>query len=322
MKLNDVNRIAIIGTGMIGASLATMFTGNGYPTVMIAIDDTEAAGGRKRYRTNFQDLIAEGLVTQGQMQACENLLTISQSYEDIADADFVYECVFEDKEVKYGIYRKIDEYCVKLRGVSSTSSAMDTNLLCGGFSRYRSKFAVAHPWNPPHLVPCVEIVKGADTSPEALRFICDVLESCGRAPVVMNRSVPGFVANRLQHALYREAAYMVEQGIASPQDIDRALQTSFTPRYTAVGIFEHFDYAGLDMIKSIEETLYHDLCDTKEPHALVLDHYNKGELGYKTGRGVLDWSHVDIDAYRKRAAAPYLKFFNWSLPGEPAPESK
>lgn len=314
MKLEGVDKIAIIGTGMIGASLATLFTGNGYETVMYAINDTEAAGGQDRYDTNFDDLIASGLVTEKQKAACSKLLSITQTYEDIADADFVYECVFENKEVKYSIYQEIDKHCTKVRGISSTSSAMDTDLLCKGFSKYGDKFAVAHPWNPPHLVPCVEIVKGSQTSDEALRFICDVLESVGRAPVVMNRSVPGFVANRLQHALYREAAYMVEQGISTPQDIDRALMTSFVPRYTAVGIFEHFDYAGLDMIKSIEETLYGDLCDQKEPHKLVLDHYNKGELGYKSGKGVLDWSDVDIDAYRKRAAAPYERFFNWSLP--------
>lgn len=314
MKMDSVQKVAIIGTGMIGASLATLFTGHGYKTLMLAINDKEAAGGLDRYRTNFADLKAEGLVTDKQIAACEQLLQITQSYDDLADADFVYECVFENKDVKYEIYGKLDACLTRVRGISSTSSAMDTNLLCQGFTRLRDKFAVAHPWNPPHLVPCVEIVKGTETSDEALAFICEFLESCGRAPVVMNRSVPGFVANRLQHALYREAAYMVEQGIASPQDIDRALQTSFVPRYTAVGIFEHFDYAGLDMIKSIEETLYHDLCDTKVPHDLVLDHYNKGELGYKTGSGVLDWHDVDIDAYRKRAAAPYLKFFNWSLP--------
>ena len=314
MKVENVQKIALIGTGMIGASMATMFTGNGYVTYMYANSDKGAQGGLERYRTNFRDLIDEGLVTEAQMAACEKLLTITRSLEDIADADFIYECAIEDKNVKFEIYGKLEKLCTKVRGISSASSAMDTDLLCDGLGALKDKFAVAHPWNPPHLVPCVEIVRGCNTSDEALKFICDVLESCGRAPVVMNRSVPGFVANRLQHALYREAAYMVEQGISSPQDIDRALRTSFVPRYTAVGIFEHFDYAGLDMVKSIEETLYHDLCDTKEPHALVVDHYNKGELGYKTGRGILDWTGVDIDAYRKRAAEPYLKFFNWSLP--------
>ena len=316
MKLENVNKIAVIGTGMIGASLASLFTGNGYNVVMYAINDKEAEGGLARYRTNFNDLIGNNLVTRAQADACEKLLLVTQDYAGIADADFVYECVFEDKDVKYAVYAELEKWCKKARGIASTSSAMDTNLLCGGFSKpeFKALFAAAHPWNPPHLVPCVEVVKGAHTSDEALKFICDVLESCGRAPVVMYKSVPGFVANRLQHALYREAAYMVEQGIASPRDIDRALQTSFIPRYTAIGIFEHFDYAGLDMVISIENTVYPGLCDTKEPHKLVSQAIERGDLGYKTGKGVLDWSGVNIDEFRKRASAPYLKFFNWSLP--------
>jgi len=316
VKLENVNKIAVIGTGMIGASLASLFTGNGYNVVMYAINDKEAEGGLARYRTNFNDLIGNNLVTRAQADACEKLLLVTQDYAGIADADFVYECVFEDKDVKYAVYAELEKWCTKARGIASTSSAMDTNLLCGGFSKpeFKALFAAAHPWNPPHLVPCVEVVKGAHTSDEALKFICDVLESCGRAPVVMYKSVPGFVANRLQHALYREAAYMVEQGIASPRDIDRALQTSFIPRYTAIGIFEHFDYAGLDMVISIENTVYPGLCDTKEPHKLVSQAIERGDLGYKTGKGVLDWSGVNIDEFRKRASAPYLKFFNWSLP--------
>ena len=316
MKLENVHKIAIIGTGMIGASIATMFTGNGYNVAMYAVNDKEAEGGLLRFRTNFSDLIAAGLVTQKQFEACEKLLLIARRYEEIADADFVYECVFEDKDVKYAVYAELEQLCKKARGIASSSSAMDTDLLCGGFSKpeFKAIFATAHPWNPPHLVPCVEVVKGTHTSDDAVKFICDLLESCGRAPSVVKKSVPGFIVNRLQHALYREAAYMVEQGIASPQDIDRALQTSFVPRYTAIGIFEHFDYAGLDMVLSIEKTLYPGLCRQTEPHKLVLDAIGQGDLGYKSGKGVLDWSNVDIDAYRKRAAQPYLKFFNWSLP--------
>ncbi|MDR0491645.1 MAG: 3-hydroxyacyl-CoA dehydrogenase family protein, partial [Oscillospiraceae bacterium] len=248
MKLDNVNKIAIVGTGMIGASLATLFSGNGYNVVMYAINDKEAESGLTRFRTNFRDLIAYGLVTDKQFDACGKLLIVTQDYADIADADFVYECVFEDKAVKYSVYAELEKNCKKARGIASTSSAMDTDLLCQGFSipEYRALFATAHPWNPPHLVPCVEVVKGKHTSPSAVSFICSVLESCGRAPVVMQKSVPGFIANRLQHTLFREAAYMVEEGIATPQDINRALAASFIPRYTAIGIFEHFDYAGLD----------------------------------------------------------------------------
>jgi len=316
MKLEGVRKIAIVGTGMIGASLATMFTGNGYRVVMHAVNDQEAEGGLARYRTNFNDLAAAGLVTRKQAGTCEKLLFVTKDYADFKDADFVYECVFEDKAVKHAVYAELERHCENASGIASSSSAMDTDLLCEGFSKseFKAVFATAHPWNPPHLVPCVEIVKGSHTSDEAISFICKVLESCGRAPVVMYKSVPGFVANRLQHALYREAAYMVEQGIATPRDIDRALQTSFVPRYTAIGIFEHFDYAGLDMILSIEKTLYPDLCRQTEPHKLVSEAVVRGELGYKTGKGVLDWSKADINAFRKRGSEPYLKFFNWSLP--------
>ena len=147
---------------------------------------------------------------------------------------------------------------------------------------------MAHPWNPPHLVPCVEVVKSRFTSDQALKVIVEVLESAGRAPIVMKKSAPGFVANRLQHALYREAAYMVEQGIATPEDIDRSLRTSFIPRYTSIGIFEHFDFAGLDMIMSIHKYLYPTLCNAQEPQDLVRIPFEQGNLGYKTGKGVLD----------------------------------
>jgi 3-hydroxybutyryl-CoA dehydrogenase len=316
MKLENVDNIAIVGTGMIGASVAAMFTGNGYRVAMYAINDKEAESGLARFRTNFNDLIAYGLVTRKQADACEKLLSIKTDYRDIADADFVYECIIEDKAVKFSLYAELEKRCKKARGIASSSSAMDTDMLCDGFStpEFKALFAAAHPWNPPHLVPCVEVVKGKHTGDDALKFICDVLESCGRAPVVMHRSIPGFVANRLQHAIYREAAYMVEQGIATPQDIDRALQTSFVPRYTSIGIFEHFDYAGLDMVKSIEETVYPSLCRQTEPHKLINDAIGRGDLGYKTGKGILDWSNIDINEFRKRGSAPYLKFFNWSLP--------
>jgi 3-hydroxybutyryl-CoA dehydrogenase len=315
MKPQNIKHIGILGTGMIGASMAVLFTGNGYRTTMYAINDAEAESGRSRYRTYYRDLISGGLVTEGQAAACEDLLFITQSYEDLEDVDFIFECVVERLQIKHAVYAEIEKHCKRFRAIASSTSAISADDLSMGLKQ-REKLAVAHPWNPPHLVPCVEVVKSAYTGDEAIKTIVDVLESCGRAPVVMKKGAPGFIGNRLQHALYREAAYMVEQGIASPEDIDKTLQTSFIPRYTSIGLFEHFDYAGLDMIASIHEYLYPTLCDDKGVQDLIRVPLEQGNLGYKTGKGVLDWSKVDIDAFRKRASQPYLKFFNWELPKE------
>jgi 3-hydroxybutyryl-CoA dehydrogenase len=178
----------------------------------------------------------------------------------------------------------------------------------------KERLTVAHPYNPPHLVPCIEIVQSSYTSPEALKVIDEFFRSVGREPVAMLKSAPGFIANRLQHALFREAAYMVEAGIATPSAIDQALKTSFAPRYTSIGIFEHFDYAGLDMVLSIEDYVFPTLCNADKAQDLVRDRCERGDLGFKTGKGVYDWSEKDADDFRRRASEPYFRFFNWSLP--------
>ncbi len=307
-------QIGIVGTGMIGASLAALFTGNGYRVSMYAVNGQEQERCLTRYRDIFSDLVKEGLVTPRQAERCEKKLNIALCYDALSDADLVYECVVERAEIKWAVYRELEQHCKSVRAIASSTSAMPVERLAEGLTVYKDRFLVAHPWNPPHMVPCVEVVPGSETSEEALQFLLDVLRSVGRAPVVLRKSAPGFVANRLQHALYREAVYMVEQGIASPQDIDLSMRTSFIPRYTSIGIFEHFDYAGLDMIESIQESLLESLCSDGRPQELVVNHVRSNDLGAKTGRGVLDWTNVDMDAFRKRAAKPYLHFFDWKLP--------
>lgn len=316
MKLENIKKIGIIGTGMIGASLAVLFTGNGYHTTMYAINDEEAASGKQRYDTYFADLKENGLVTEGQAKACAKLLHITQRYEDLSDADFIFECVVERLEIKHAVYAQLEKHCRQVRVIASSTSAISSDDLADGLDTLKDRLLVAHPWNPPHLVPFVEVLRSRYTADDAEKVLIAVLESVGRKTAVMKKSAPGFIANRLQHALYREAVYMVEQGITTPQDIDTALKYSFIPRYTSIGIFEHFDYAGLDMIVSIEDYLFPTLCNATKTQSLVRDKYEAGKLGFKTGEGVLDWSDVDIDAFRKRASAPYLQFFNWSLPEE------
>ena len=315
MKLDSIEHVAVIGSGMIGASMAALFTGNGYRTTIYAINDKEAQRGQDRYDSCYQDLMAEGLVTEKQAKACNKLLSVTQTYDDIADADFVFECVFENKDVKFSVYREVEKHCRQFKAIASSSSAMSADDLAEGLTQ-KDKMVVAHPWNPPHLVPCVEVVKSKYTSNEALNTVVQFLESVHHKPAVMLKSAPGFIANRLQHAILRESVYMIESGICTARDIDSALMYSFMPRYTSIGFFEHQDNAGLDMVKSIDDYLFPDLCTAQKAQDLINQKVAEGNLGIKTGKGIYDWSGVDLAAFRKRASAPYFKFFDWDLPEE------
>lgn len=303
-------RVAIIGKGMIGISMAVLFTGNGIPTVVLA---KNSAAGLEKYRTYYKDLIAQGLVTEKQAAACEKRLSFTEDYADLADVEVVFECVTENLDVKYSVYAQIEEHCKNLAAIASTTSAISPADLAKGV-KHPEKIMVAHPYNPPHLVPCVELVKNDFTDPAALAAVTELLEFCGREVCKMNKPAPGFIANRLQHALYREAVYMVEQGICGPEDIDKCIRSSWGPRYTSIGLFDHFDYAGLDLIASIEKYLYPDLCNDSTIQPFIQERIDRGDLGYKTGVGVYDWRERDMEAFRKRTSDPYLQFFNWKLP--------
>lgn len=305
-------KVAIIGKGMIGISLAVLFTGNGIPTIIYAKDPEI---GLEKYRTYYRDLIAQGLVTEKQAAACEKLLSFTQNYADLAEVEVVMECVCEKLDVKYSVYQELEANCPNLKAIASTTSAISPVDLAKGITQ-KEKIMVAHPYNPPHMVPCVELVKNDFTSQEALDAVITLLESCGREVCKMNKPAPGFIANRLQHALYREAVYMVEQGICGPEDIDKCIRSSWGPRYTSIGLFDHFDYAGLDLIANIHRYLYPDLCNATEVQNLIQERLDRGDLGYKTGVGVYDWRGRDMDAFRKKTSDPYLQFFNWKLPEE------
>lgn len=303
-------KVAIIGKGMIGISLAVLFTGNGIPTVVLA---KNSEVGLEKYRTYYQDLVSQGLVTPAQAAACEKRLSFTENYADLSDINVVIECVTEKLEVKYEVYQQIEAHCPHLKAIASTTSAISPADLAKGMQQ-PEKIMVAHPYNPPHLVPCVELVKNDFTAQEALDAVTELLEYCGREVCKMNKPAPGFIANRLQHALYREAVYMVEQGICGPEDIDKCIRSSWGPRYTSIGLFDHFDYAGLDLIANIETYLYPDLCDTKTVHPSLQERLDRGDLGYKTGVGYYDWRNRNMDAFRKKTCDPYLRFFNWKLP--------
>jgi len=312
---NQMTKIGIIGFGSIGSSLAALLTGNGY-TVVAYEKEEFLDSGLEKFRGVFSVLEGRGLATYRQAKKCESMLTLTSDYSDFSDVEVVFECIFEDLDMKKVCYGEIEKNCKNLKALASTTSAISPDDLKAGLPGAPEKVLVAHPFNPPHLVPFVEMVKSEVTSDEAAQLVYDILEDCGRKVCVMEKCAPGFIANRLQHALLREAMYMVEQGMASPRDIDKALNFSFMPRYTAVGLFEHQDGFGMDMVKNVQNYLFPHLCDSKTSMKMVNESAEKGNIGQRTGQGTYKWTPEDIERFRRDAAEPYWKYFNWKLPND------
>ena len=309
-------KIGVVGTGMIGMSMAANFTGNGYQTVVLAVSQDFIDKGLDNYHYVFESLREKDLVKAGQEEICKKYLTMTLDYADMAECEVILECVFEDLAVKHAVYKEIEKSCPNVRAIFSSSSAIAPSDLCKGADKYKSKIMVAHPFNPPHLVPFVELVKSEYTEEAAAQLVYDVLEDCGHKVCIMKKAAPGFIANRLQHALLREAFYMVEEGMCDPRDIDKALMYSFMPRYTSIGLFEHQDAAGLDLIKSIHDYLFPYLCDRKCSFESVDKCVAENHRGQKDGQGTYTWDEAAKLDFKERAAAPYYKYFNWKLPTE------
>ena len=316
MDIDSVQHIGIVGTGMIATSMAVLTTGHGYRTTLLALDDDLAQKSRAEYDAFFKELAAKDLVTPQQVETCARYLNFTTQYSDLAEADVVFECVLEELDVKHAVYSELEVNCSQLKAICSVSSAIVVDELAKKAEKYRDRIIVTHPFYPPHLVPYFELSTGSDTDNQAVALATELLEALDRKPVVLKKSAPGFIGNRLQFALWREALYIVENGIADPRDIDTCLMYSFCPRYTSIGIFEHFDNGGMQLNYNACKALFPNLSDTKEVPRAITDKIAEGNMGQKTGVGFYDWRKVDMPAYRDRVAAPYLDLFNWKLPTE------
>ena len=314
MKMDNVNHIGIIGTGMMATSLAVLTTGHGYKTTIFARSSQRAESCRSEFDSIYKKISDKGLITEDQVNICKKYLDFAFAYKEMADVDIFFECVAEVLRTKHLVYREIEKHCPDVKVICSVSSSIVVDDLVNDISKYKDRVVVTHPFNPPHMVPFFELAKGNATADGVMEFTAKLLESLDRKPVILKKSIPGFIGNRLQFALWREVLYLVENGIADPKDIDTCLMYSFCPRYTSIGIFEHFDNGGMQLNYNVVKKLFPLLSDEKEVPKAITEKIEAGDMGSKTGKGFYDWHNVDMDAYKERVNAPYWRFFNWDFP--------
>jgi 3-hydroxybutyryl-CoA dehydrogenase len=223
----------------------------------------------------------------------------------------VVEATFEDLSVKQQVFGELDRLCPPRTILASNTSSLMPSQLAAATGR-PDKVLVAHYFNPPYLLPLVEIVRSEKTSEESITTVCEVMKKIGKRPVVIQKEVPGFIGVRLQAALLREAASIVHKGIASPQDVDSVIKNSFGRRLAVAGVFEVSDLAGWDIVVSVNANLLPDLEASTEVSPLLKQKVDRGELGAKTGKGFYDWTSESGEVRKNRITQVLIKLAQYS----------
>lgn len=298
-------RIAVIGSGLMGHGIAQIFALHGHAVLLYDIRQDLLDKAIVSVRENLAAFTARGITSEEEAAAAVSRIRCTLSLEEAAkNADFIVEAVPENMELKQDIFRQLDAMSDEKTILASNTSVMSITEIASA-SRNRARIVGTHFWNPPYLIPLVEVVQARDTSEHAVNATMDLLRRVGKHPVHCRKDVPGFIANRMQHALWREAMYIVEQGIADPRTVDEAVRLSFGMRLPALGPMENADMVGLDLTQAIHDYIFPALCDSHVTSPVVTDKVAAGELGFKTGRG-LEECPEERQAASRAALREYL----------------
>ena len=235
-----IQRIAIVGCGLIGSSWATFFASKGLLTRMYDVDLATCQRGVQRANDQLSMLVDLGCFPAADLDAAQaNLQPVDSLDELLGDCDYVQESVLEDYETKAQVYRSLEQHLSPQVIIASSSSGLLMSRMQQALE-HPTRSLIAHPFNPPHLIPLVELVPGQHTSPETVSVVRDFFQRLGKRPVLLNREIPGHIANRLAAAVWREALALLDEDVASLEDIDAALCAGPGMRWALMG--QHLIY--------------------------------------------------------------------------------
>ena len=304
----DQGRMAVIGAGLMGHGIAQIFAGKGWQVSLTDVDEAILSKAIQGITANLTFLAQNGIGAVEDVEpALARIKTTLSLEEAAADADFVIEAVAEWLDLKQDLFSKLDAMCPPRTILATNTSVMSITEIASK-STNRTRIVGTHFWNPPYLVPLVEVVPGNDTVPEAVDSTYDVLKKVGKHPVKVRRDVPGFVGNRLQHALWREAISIVDQGIADAATVDEVIKNSFGIRLPVLGPLETADMVGLDLTLQIHDYILRHLDRSTEPASVLKEKVTKGDLGFKTGKGFQEWGAQSMDECRRRLTEHLIRW--------------
>jgi 3-hydroxyacyl-CoA dehydrogenase len=307
MQLDNVKKISVIGSGIMGHGIAQTFALAGYTVSLYDLSQEILERAMKGIKANLELFVETGLTKAEEAKAAlTRIRTETDLAQAVGESDFVIEAIPEVLERKKELFKTLDELTPSHTILATNTSALSGSAMAEVTKRPQ-QVVVTHWFNPPHLVPVVEVVKGTWTSEETLTLAAELMRKIGKKPVVIRKEIPGFVANRIQGAIMREALKILKQGVASMADIDQAIKGGPGFRLASLGIFEIADMGGLDTWASASAASSDSTLKSNDAVRVLQEKVRKGELGLKTGKGFYDYTGVDIDKLIEKRDRTFIR---------------
>ena len=307
--MSNPERITVVGAGLMGHGIAQIFAAQGHTVWLHDANKDILNSAKDRVRANLTNMVEQGVILGADTGAIVDRI---RATDDLviacAEAEFVFEAVYENLELKQQIFADLDRLCPTETVLCSNTSVISITEIAEK-ARHRQRIVGTHFWNPPYLIPLVEVVRAAESAAECLQATYDLLARVGKHPVYVHKDVPGFVGNRLQHALWREAFAIIDEGICDPATVDEVIRNGFGLRLPILGPVETADMVGLDMSLAINDYILKHLNADPTPSTTLQAKVKAGELGFKTGSGFLQWTEAEMAESRGRLANYLMKAY-------------
>nr|WP_183797053.1 3-hydroxyacyl-CoA dehydrogenase family protein [Paraburkholderia fungorum] len=285
--------IGVVGTGLMGVGIATQSALHGHRTIVHDVDPARLASVAPKAEAVLDELIDCGRIDHGAKHAALARIETHAQLDVMASAQFVIEAIPEVLELKHRLYASLTGLMADDAILASNTSGFPPDQLVAPL-RAKERFLIAHFWNPPHMIPLVEVVPGTATAPEVTERTAALMSAIGMEPVVLTKAIPGFVGNRLQFAVLREALNIVRSGAATPDVVDRVMKASLGRRWGIVGPFEGADMGGLDTFLDISTHLMPELAKDEDVLDLLRAQVNAGRVGVRSGAGFYEWDDAHL----------------------------
>jgi 3-hydroxybutyryl-CoA dehydrogenase len=290
--------VGVVGTGLMGVGIATQSALHGHRTIVHDVDAARLASVAPKAEAVLDELIDAGRIDAAAKRAALARIETHATLEPMADAQFIIEAIPEVLESKHRLYASLSQLLADDAILASNTSGFPPDLLAASL-RAKDRFLIAHFWNPPHMIPLVEVVPGTATDPRVIEQTVALMSAIGMEPVVLAKAIPGFVGNRLQFAVLREALNIVRSGAATPEVVDHVMKASLGRRWGIIGPLEGADLGGLDTFLDISTHLMPELAKDEDVLDLLREQVEAGRVGVRSGAGFYDWDEAHLAQVRE-----------------------